>query len=57
MVTFISELIMYKTSKDNKMITAGIKVHTGENWQGAKEEQVTEERLRHKTILGKVTKS
>lgn len=39
------------------MITAGIKVHTGENWQGAKEEQVTEERLRHKTILGKVTKS
>ena len=54
MVIKTREVMMFKKSKDPKLKTAGIEVRTGRRWNASLKLQITEERLRHKPLVGKV---
>ena len=55
-ITKTSELLQYAESEDPKMEAAGIQIRSDRKWSAKRELQVTEERLRHKAILGSIAK-
>ena len=54
MVTKTREVIMFKNSKDPKVATTSIEVHTGRRWNASRKLEIAEERLRHKALIGTV---
>ena len=50
------ELLQYAESEDPKVAAAGIQIRSGRKWSAERELQVTEERLRHRAILGSIAK-
>ena len=46
----------YTESEDPKVAAAGIQIRSGRKWSAKRELQVAEERLRHKDILGSISK-
>ena len=55
-VTRAREVVQYRESSDPKVANAGIEVRTGRKWKAEKAVQTAEERLRHKRIVGVVTR-
>ena len=53
-VTKTREVMMFKNSKDPRVATASVEVCTGRRWNSSLELQITEERLRHKPLVGRV---
>ena len=53
-VTKTREALMYRESKDPKVVAANIEVCTGRKWSAAQEIRIAEEKMRHKDILGTV---
>lgn len=47
-----SLLMQYRDSRDPKVATVGIEVHTGRKWSAARELQAAEARLRQKALVG-----
>ena len=55
-ITKTRNLMQYADSEDPKVAAAGIQIRSGRKWSAKRELQVVEERLRHKAILGSITK-
>ena len=54
MVSKTREVMMYKNSKDPKVVTASKEVHPGRRWNASLELQIVEERLMHKALMGRL---
>ena len=55
-VTKSREVVQYRDSSDPKVANAGIEVRTGRKWRAENAVQAAEERLRHKKVVGVVTR-
>lgn len=56
-VTRVREVAQYKYSSDQKVAKAGIQVKTGRKWKAEEAFQEAEARLRHRSLVGVVTRS
>ena len=55
-ITKTRNLLQYARSEDPKVAAAGIQIRSGRKWSAKRELQVAEESLRHKDILGSISK-
>ena len=56
MVTQIRDVLQYRDLRDPKVAAAGVEIQKGKKWNTKSEKQVAEEGLRHKAIVGTITK-
>ncbi|XP_063054019.1 uncharacterized protein LOC134448252 [Engraulis encrasicolus] len=55
-VTRAREVVLYRDSSDPKVANAGIQVRTGRKWKAEEAVQMAEARLRHRALVGVVTR-
>ncbi|XP_063056078.1 uncharacterized protein LOC134450153 [Engraulis encrasicolus] len=55
-VARVREVVLYRDSSDPKVANAGIQVRTGRKWKAEEAVQTAEARLRHKALVGVVTR-
>lgn len=56
MVSGTREALLYRGSRDPKVVAAGIGVRTGRRWRATEAPEVVESQLRQRELVGKVAR-